>query len=115
MRNSIIGKLHLTRPELAITEELVVQVEDDKIKIIDCAELADELSFDENEEITKERLIELSEQADKIFEIMLPIKEDFEAVKALNLKFEDKFILIDALFKTARYEDLEVKEGERFQ
>lgn len=118
MKNSIIGRFSNEYPELAITEDLTIKINDDLAKIIEAGEIATVFEDLDNEDKvpTKEEIKVIKEAMSDIFKILIIDKKDYEAVEALNLKLQDKITLISAIFTTARHEELkEVAETDRFQ
>lgn len=118
MKNSIIGRFSNEYPELAITEDLTIKINDDLAKIIEAGEIATVFEDLDNEDKvpTKEEIKAIKEAMSDIFKILIVDKKDYEAVEALNLKLQDKITLISAIFTTARHEELkEVAETDRFQ
>lgn len=118
IKNSIIGRFSNEYPELTITEDLTVKINDDLEKIIEAGEIATVFEDLDNEDKvpTKEEIEAIKEAMSDIFKILIVDKKDYEAVEALNLKLQDKITLISAIFTTARHEELkEVAETDRFQ
>ena len=118
IKNSIIGRFSNEYPELTITEDLTVKINDDLEKIIEAGEIATVFEDLDNEDKvpTKEEIETIKEAMSDIFKILIVDKKDYEAVQALNLKLQDKITLISAIFTTARHEELkEVAETDRFQ
>lgn len=118
VKNSIIGRFSNEYPELAITEDLTIKINDDLAKIIEAGEIATVFEdLDNDDKVpTKEEIKAIKEAMSDIFKILIVDKKDYEAVEALNLKLQDRITLISAIFTTARHEELkEVAETDRFQ
>ena len=108
IKNSIIGRLSNEYPELTITEDLTVKINDDLEKIIEAGEIATVFEDLDNEDKvpTKEEIETIKEAMSDIFKILIVDKKDYEAE---NPTYEDilSIIIIENLIKDGKYGDIE--------